>query len=192
MDALLSLAKKRTFGKGENIFLIDQKATHIYQVITGKVDLYRYSANGQRITLYQARDGNFFAEASLNADKYHCTATCLTTTTVFSFDSNEVNSLLLNDSDFAMEWIFNLSGEMRRLRACMERLNLKTPVERITHYIDTEGIQAGEASIPGTLSELAEILNISRETLYRTLAFMEKEGVLERQANLLRLRKTYD
>ncbi len=187
MNILTSIAKKYTFKKGENIFLHGHKAQNVYQVIAGKVDLYRYSTGGQRIVLHRAIAGDFFAEASLNSDQYHCTATCIEDSSVYSYESGEILKALYSNTDFSIAWINRLSSEVRRQRACVERLHLKSPAERLTHYIDTEGNTDGVVKVDGTLSDLAESLSMSRETLYRVLSDMEKKGIIERGRDYLKL-----
>ncbi|WP_162579336.1 helix-turn-helix domain-containing protein [Variovorax sp. PBS-H4] len=46
-----------------------------------------------------------------------------------------------------------------------------------------------EVVLPGTLKDLARDLGLTHEVLYRTLAGLEREGVLERQGATLRLAK---
>lgn len=190
MEMLASIAVQRDFKKNENIFLLGQEARYVYQVITGKVHLYRYTAAGHRILLHTALDGDFFAEASLNSDEYHCTATCIEDTQVLYYESLKIMELLLGDKDFSMNWIARLSSEVRRQRAIVERLHLKSPIDRLTHYLVTQGDTDGKVAVDGTLSDLAESLNLSRETLYRILAEMEKKGVLERGRDYLKLLDT--
>ena len=97
--------------------------------------------------------------------------------------------MLANNPELALAWIARLSKELRVQRTHVERLSLKSPVEKVIHYITTEGSPSGELLVNGTLGELAHIINISRETLYRTLAKMEKQGLLKREDGKLCLKK---
>ncbi len=189
MDTLNSIGKISGFKKGDSVFLIGQSATHLFQLITGEVHLYRHSYDGKQILLFRAYDGGFFAEASLNNNKYHCTAICKKDSVIQSFDAKKVCVLLQQNRAFSMAWIDYLSSNLRWQRACVERLNLKSVVDRIIHYLVTEGSPTGEITLQGTLTELAEVLGISREALYRSLALMEKKGVIERTGNKLRIIK---
>lgn len=188
LDPLLSIGKQRSFDEMEAVFQLGLQAEAIFRVISGEVHLYRHSRGGKRILLHRAYDGDFFAEASLNSTHYHCTAICVRPTKLQVFNAHEMRGLLRGDPDFAMAWISRLSSELRRQRTSVERLNLKSAEERVSHYLTTEGTPLGELQLCGTLSELAEILGLSREALYRTLARMQKQGALERTGDLLRLR----
>ncbi|MCW8944306.1 MAG: Crp/Fnr family transcriptional regulator [Sedimenticola sp.] len=187
MNLLHSISKTRHFNEDESVFQIGQPATHIFQVITGEVHLSRHSGEGQRVLLFRAYAGDYFAEASLNSSTYHCTAVAKTLSSIRLFNADEVRLLLQENSEFAMAWISRLSTELRRQRASVERLNLKPAADRVIHYLLTEGQPMGEVELTGTLSELSEILGMSRETLYRTLAQMQKSGSIERIGNKLRI-----
>lgn len=188
MKILDAIGKTRCFNEDESVFQIGQPATHIFQVITGEVHLYRHSGEGQRVLLFRAYAGDYFAEASLNSATYHCTAVSKTPSSILFFNADEVRLLLQENSQFAMAWITRLSNELRRQRASVERLNLKAAADRVIHYLLTEGQPMGEVTLTGTLSELSEILGMSRETLYRTLALMQKSGSIERIGNKLRIK----
>jgi CRP-like cAMP-binding protein len=93
---------------------------------------------------------------------------------------------LANDPGFALEWITSLSRNLRRQRAALERLALKGTRARVVHYLVDCG-ESGCVTLDQPLIRWAEELGVSHEALYRTLAAMEKDGVLARDGNTLRL-----
>ncbi len=189
MDAFKPISSMHKFKKNETIFHIGQNADRIFRVIVGEVHLYRHSYDGNRILLYRAYDGDYLAEASLTSDSYHCSALCVKHSTIETYDTKKVKSILEKNPMAALDWIEYLSKELRNQRASVERLCLKSPVDKLIHYLVTKGTPPGEYFISGTLSELAEIINISRETLYRTLSLMQKQNVIERTDGWLKLKK---
>jgi len=189
MDAFNSIANIHKFKKNETVFYIGQKTDRIFRVIAGEVHLYRHSCDGNRILLYRAYDGEYFAEASLTSDFYHCSALCVKHSTIETYDIKKVKSILGKNPKASLDWIEHLSKELRNQRASVERLCLKSPVDKLIHYLITEGTPPGDIFISGTLSELAEIINISRETLYRTLSLMKKQDILERTNGWIKLKK---
>ena len=186
-NLLKSISKTRTLKKGETVFQLGQPAEAIYKVIRGQVHLYRHDQDGRRVLLYRAYDDHFFAEASLNSQQYHCTAVCIKPTDIEIFNAKQLLDLLNTNPDFALSWISLLSSELRRQRASVERLNIKSARERIRHYVMTEGEPWGELHLKGTMTDWSEVLGLTRETLYRTLSDMEKQGELERIDSLIRL-----
>ena len=187
-DSLQAISKFRSFVKGDAIFHLGERSEAIFKVLKGEVHLYRHNQSGNRVLLYRAFEGNYFAEASLNSDIYHCTAECAKASEIQVIDSNKMTRLLDQNSEFASKWILILSSELRRQRASVERLNIKSAAGRVKHYILTEGDSWGEIKLQGSLSDLSEVLGLSRESLYRTLSKLEKMGELERSDQSLKLK----
>jgi CRP-like cAMP-binding protein len=192
LEALQRIGRRRRLAEGEAVFRQGQRADAIYRVITGEVHLLRHSRDGKTVLLHRASDGEFFAEASLDASHYHCTAMCIRPTELQMFAADRLRTLLQDDAGFAFAWISRLSSELRRQRAGVERLSLKSAADRLCHYLMTEGDPPGELQLSGTLSQLAEALGLSREALYRTLAELERQGRLQRENGRLRLLERED
>jgi hypothetical protein len=93
---------------------------------------------------------------------------------------------LATDSAFALRWIGMLNAEVRRLRAQCERMSLKGVGERLLHMVETEGVD-GRLPIGSGLKSLATELAVSHEALYRTVAALEKSGVIVRESGGLML-----
>jgi len=180
-------SKPLSLKHGEEVFQIGHQSQFIYQVSTGQVQLYRDDLNGNCIILHQAFSGHFFAEASINSEQYHCTAQCIGDTTLQKINIQSFRNLLQTNAEFSTAWINHLSTELRRQRASVERLSLKTAVEKITHFISTEGNADGSYTLNGSLTEVAQIIGLSRESLYRTLAKMKKNGQIEQKTHSLQL-----
>lgn len=187
-DLLQAISKPRKFTKGETIFHQNDRAEAIYKVLEGEVHLYRHNKSGNKVLLYRAYEDHYFAEASLNSDVYHCTAECVKASEVQIINAREMLELLNRNTQFALSWVLLLSSELRRQRASVERLTIKSAAERIRHYILTEGDSWGELRLKGSLSDMSDILGMSRESLYRTLAKMEKAGELERNDQTVKLK----
>jgi len=187
LELLQQISKIRHISKGESVFCTGQAAEAIFKVNKGEVHLHRHELEGQRVLLCRAYDGHFFAEASLDHKVYHCTATCMKDTQVQVINSQQMISLLKSNPRFSLAWISHISSDLRHLRASVERMNIKTAAEKVRHYLLSEGSPCGELTLTGTLIELAEILGLSRESLYRTLSDMQKHKKIERTANKIKL-----
>jgi CRP-like cAMP-binding protein len=120
-----SIAKAKSFKKGEAVFHLGQRADYVFSVIRGEVHLYRHSNSGNRILIHRAYSGDYFAEASIRSPHYHCTAVCVKDSDVRCYSSQELLTLIQKNSDFAMSWIELISAELRKQRANSERLHLK-------------------------------------------------------------------
>jgi len=170
--------------KGQAIFRSNDEVDAVYRVLEGEVCLTRFSPEGAEFVLYRARKGDLFAEASLFATRYHCDAICTHPGRCLRLPADGLRQRLANDADFALEWIATLSHSLRRQRAAQERLGLKSLRMRVIHYIVDRG-EAGRVELDQPVMRWAAELGASHEALYRTLAEMEREGLLQRQGETL-------
>ncbi len=170
--------------KGQAIFRNGDVADAVYRVIEGEVQLVRRTPDGSEIILQRAGEGDFFAEASIFTTRYHCDAICTRPGTYLHVPSETLRLRLLNDPGFAMEWIASLSRSLRKQRAAQERLALKSLRKRVVHYLVDCG-EDGRVTLDQPVIRWAAELGASHEALYRTLAEMEKDGVLQRQGQTL-------
>lgn len=183
---LAGLATRRAVARGEVVFRAGAAARHVYYVEAGRVLLLRHGPAGEDVVIHSAHAGECFAEASLHGERYHCTATAALPGFVLHIPAPALRDRLLADPEVAMQWVALLSRQLRRTRARVERLSLKGATARVRHLIVTEGQGARPAyHLRGTLRELAGELGLTHESLYRTLAALERDGVLQRHGDAL-------
>lgn len=171
------------------LFHQGDKARAIFLVVTGEVRLSRFGKDGEEVVLQRARRGEFFAEASLDSQRYHCNAIASEASSLIEVPAGVVRTLLDSNPRFSKQWVTLLSRQLRRSRARLERLSLKSAGERIRHCLLTEGQGSTyEVTIEGTFKDWARDLGLTHETLYRTLALMERDGEIDRTEHSIRFR----
>lgn len=183
-DRLRLAARPMDMGKGQRIFRFGNEVDAVYRVVDGEVCLTRFSPEGAEIVLHRAREGDFFAEASLFGTHYHCDAICTRPGRCLRLPVETLRQCLAKDPGFAMEWIATLSRNLRRQRAAQERLGLKNLRMRVIHYMVDRG-KKGRVELNQPIIRWAVELGASHEALYRTLAEMEREGILQRRGQTL-------
>jgi CRP-like cAMP-binding protein len=146
----------------------------------GRILLRRDEAGGESITLQTATPGDFFAEAGVFAPNYRCDAFCPEDSQVLILPVKTVLECLQCHSSFSLDWIRLLSHQLMRSRAREERLTLRSPRERVLHCLRFEGDDRGVLIVSGTLLQWARTLGLAHETLYRTLAQLERDGLIVR------------
>ena len=182
-EALWLSCSGRSGEKGERLFLQGKKPEHMFYVASGEVVLQRVGAQGNNLVLQRARQC-FVAEASLHSANYHCDAMVTVAGELIAIPIKPFRDALLTDAEFSMRWIGMLNKELKRLRAQCERLSLKGVRERLLHLIDSEG-HSGRLRLGVSLKLVALELGVTHEALYRTVAEMEKQGVLRREDDQL-------
>lgn len=178
-EALLSLCAWLSCSKGERLFQQGKKPDRMFYVNSGEVVLQRLGSQGETLVLQRARQC-FVAEASLQSARYHCDAMVTVSGELVAIPIAPLRQALLVDPAFAMRWMEMLNRELKRLRAQCERLSLKGVRDRLLHLIESEGT-GGRLPLGAGLKSIALELGVTHEALYRTVAELEKKGVLRRE-----------
>lgn len=186
-NALQEVAEYRETKTGETLFRLRARPRNIYYVTTGEVQLLRRASNGGEIILQRSR-GGFIAEASLDANRYHCDGVASVAGAVLCFPIPKFTATLAEDPKFHKAWSVHLAKEVRRLRAQCERLNLNAAAERVIHYLETEGLD-GSIILNQSRKAWAAELGLTHEALYRTLRRLRATGVLEIDGNEIAIGK---
>jgi CRP/FNR family transcriptional regulator, dissimilatory nitrate respiration regulator len=185
--ALRPSATPVSYESGAIIFRAGSPTHSVFYVESGAARLLRYGRQGEEVVLHDARPGEFFAEASLDSARYHCDAVVSEPSLLLKVPADALRELLDLDREFARQWIALLARQLRAVRTRVERLSLKSAAERVRHLLVSEGRgPRHEVILDGTLKDLARNLGLTHEVLYRTLAAMEREGVIERGDGVLR------
>jgi len=186
--SLAAAAVLSALPKGAHVFRQGDGARAIFFVLEGEVQLCRFGRRGERVVLHRARAGEYFAEASLAGKRYHCHAVVSRAARLLEVPAARFRRVLQRDPDFAQRWIALLSRHLQGARARAERVALNGAEERIRHFLATQGSgPACEVELRGSLIDLAAELGLAHETLYRTIARMERARRIERRGNRLRL-----
>jgi CRP-like cAMP-binding protein len=182
----------RSLAPGEPLFRQGDAAAAIYKVESGRLRLIRRTVDDHLVILHTARRGEFFAEASLFADAYHCDAVAAAQSTVRVYQKEIVINALRTDPALAEAFMARLARQLQELRARMELRNIRSARDRVLQYLRLcAGIGGRSIAIDGQLQDIAAEIGITREVLYRTLAALETEGHLTRTETAILLKNSH-
>ena len=182
-SALGAVAKHVNVEAGATLFRIGDSVRQVYLVIQGEARLIRRGRQGETVILQRSR-GGFIAEASLDARTYHCDAITVEPTALLQFPASAFKNALEDEHAFRRGWQSLLAKEVRKLRAQCERLSLNSAVDRINHYIESEGFN-GVVNLTQTKKAWAAELGLTHEALYRALRRMQDDELLSVEGNRL-------
>ena len=183
---LLGQCHAHHFEKGDYLFHQGKKPEYMFFIVSGEAVLTRTSSHGEP-TILQRCKGGFVSEASLLVDAYHCDAIATHNGQAITLPIKSLRDALA-DSKFSMKWVQLLSKEIMRLRTQSERLGLKDIRSKLIHLIETEGKQ-GVLILQSDFKSMASEIGVTHEALYRAIATLEKEGLLEKHPDSLELLK---
>lgn len=183
---LLEQCHAHHFEKGAYLFHHGKKPEYMFFIVSGEAVLTRTSSHGEPTILQRCR-GGFISEASLLADAYHCDAIATHNGQAITLPIKSLRDSLADDK-FSMKWVQLLSKEIMRLRTQSERLGLKDIRSKLIHLIEAEG-KNGVLTLQSDFKSLASEIGVTHEALYRAIAALEKEGLLEKYPDSLELLK---
>jgi CRP-like cAMP-binding protein len=181
---------ERSLKAGQTLFRQGSRTVGLYEVIEGKVRLARVDRSGREAVLHSASAGETIAEASLFSPTYHCDAIASTNARVRLYPKAALLAEFERNPRAAAAFMAMLARQVMSLRTSLERRNIHSARDRIRHYLSVNlGPDGRGVLLPGTLKDLASELGLTHESLYRTLAEMQKDGEVERLQGRIRLLK---
>ena len=180
----------RKLKAGEALFRFGSRAVGLYEVIAGRVRLSRVDRSGHEIVLHVAGPGETLAEASLFSAQYHCEAIANTNAIVRIYPKREVLAAFEQNPKAAQAFTEMLAHQVMSLRTRIEQRNIRSARERVRHFLMLNvGPDRRTVELRGTLKDLAAEIGLTHETLYRTLAALERSGEIKRKSESIMLSK---
>ncbi len=184
-DSVLALMRGQKVRKGGIVFHQFDESGGLYLTFEGSVKISRIGREGREVTIAILREGNFFGEMSLfDGQPRSATATAITASRFLVLDRESFLKSMLTMPGIVAKLLQELSKRLRAANQNIENLALGTVFDRLFHFLSHLGRQfekaGGETVITArpTHQELAELVGSSRETVTRTLASMEKRGLV--------------
>ena len=95
-----------------------------------------------------------------------------------------------SDPKLAERFMATFAREIQTLRSRLEQRNIRSVRDRVLHHLALAAAPEDQTvRLSGTLMDLASEIGLTHETLYRTLAALEKEGAIVRSAEAVVLKK---
>jgi CRP/FNR family transcriptional regulator, dissimilatory nitrate respiration regulator len=185
--------ERRTLVRNELLFKQGDKVTAIYFVETGRLRLDRRTFDGRVLTLGTTQADNFFVEAALFADIFHCDAVATEPSRVRIYPKIALLDALRKDPASAMSFLKLVAHQVIELRQQLELMKVRSAKDRVMLYLDfNAGPDGHTVNLRGELQYIASELGLTREALYRTLAGLERTGAIERAGDRIMIKKSPD
>jgi CRP-like cAMP-binding protein len=181
---LLAIARESGHTRREVLFQQGDPCDGFYVVLSGMVRLYKSSPDGREHVVEVIRPGQSFAEAAVFADRpCPVTAETLEPSRLLFFPKAPYLAYLEARPRVLFGLIAGLSVRMHQLVAKVERLTLMDARQRVAGFFaDLAAAPAPEhapnVALDVSKGTLAAQLGLTPETLSRTLASLQEEGVI--------------
>jgi CRP/FNR family transcriptional regulator len=172
------------FRKGQALFLEGQPSLNLYSLSSGMVKICHNAADGREQIIGLAHPGNLLVGLqSLSDDRYAYSASAATPVRACRINHQALLTKVRERGDVAISLVRALNAQLAHSRALMEVLGHKSAAGKIASLIllmvPEEQHDNTEFSLPLSRREIADLLNLSEETVCRLMAKMKRSGMIK-------------
>ena len=185
MQRVLSIARRRTFARGEVVFHHDDPADTVHLIVSGRFAVRVRTPVGDTAILTVLGPGELFGEVALLGTEQRRTATveALEAAETRSIFRDDFHHLRASHPGVSEVLIAILVGEVRRLsRHLLEALYVSSDKRVLRRLVELAGLygtaDADEVTIPLRQDDLAGLAGTSRATVNRVLRQEEGRGTV--------------
>ena len=181
--SLASIAVRKYYSRGQNFFSEGDEAAGFYMILSGRVKIFKLSADGKEQILHIMEAHEPFGEAAVFAGKnYPASAQSLAETSVLFFPADHFTDLIIREPSIALSMLVLLSMRLRRLTTLVENLSLKEVPGRLAAYLllkDNTNGSSPVIALDVSKNQIAGLLGTIPETLSRILKRMADEKLIK-------------
>lgn len=182
LNAVTQIALTRRFGRGEMIFSEGQDGAGFYIVESGRIKIFKLSADGKEIILHIFGPGELFAEAAVFEDHpYPANAEALDESSVVFFPKKRFIELIGQHPRIALRMLAVMTRRLHHFAQLIDDLSLKEVPARLARYLlhlDAESGNSHVVTLVITKAQLAGILGTIPETLSRGIGKLVQSGLI--------------
>ena len=170
---------ERTFRHGEVILLEGKDPEAVYFILHGQVRIYRLSLEGREQVLKRLGPGEAFNFVPvLDGGPNPSSAMAWTDVTVYAIERGHFLQIVRAHPALAVAVLADLAAKLRHMTALVEDLSLRTVGARLAKLLLAQAAEERAAPRRMTQQEMAAQLGTVREVVGRTLAELEREGLI--------------
>lgn len=186
IQALMSVARKRTFRSGEVIFHRDDPGQVLYVIKEGKVKICLISPDGQEISLVVFGKGEYFGElALLDGLPRSADAIALERVECYTLQRSDFHNAIMKSPKIAIQVLEVLSRRLRSTDQQVEDLIFLDVYGRVAKKLlelaEAHGVKVDDGiriDVRLTQQELASMVGASRESVNKVIGyFMDKQFI---------------
>lgn len=169
---------KTKYNKEYILFYEGDDSSSLYVLTKGIVKLYKTASNGKELVLKYFQENELIAEAaSFQGIPYPATAEAFTDVEVIKIDFKKLKEVMLSNAELCFNMQISLIKKIKNLENIIATNMILDTKEKVAKYIcDQE-----EAFFNIKNIHIAQLLNMTPETLSRTLKVFKDEGLIDVQ-----------
>lgn len=178
---LSAMAERKRYAAGEMIFRQEDDPPGVFVVTDGQVRVYKLAPNGKEHVLNLPGPGETFLEvAVLGAFACPAFAEAVEPAECLLLPAARFRRAVDGDHALCRQLLLGMSRSVRRLVGLMEDIVLRDAAGRVArHLLEMHADQGEVIELPALKKHLASHLNLTSETLSRTLRRLTEAGLID-------------
>ena len=170
------------YAKGETVFHLMEKADRVGILLEGRVQAQKPFPNGRQINVKVRNPGEMIGAAAVTSRNhtYPCDVISLEPVTIMMFRRTDILLLLQKNLRIMENFMTELATPVYMLQQRLELFSYNAIAQKAAYYLLIHARQSGShiIRIPGSVSNWAMIMNVSRPSLHRELKKLEMDGII--------------
>lgn len=178
---LLARARHTAHASGDIIVHEGDPIESIIVVRTGRIKTYRSTSDGEQHVLDVLHDGQaLWHGLFLDKRTYGYSVSCLTPVRLCLIHRADVEQMLANHPDVAMDLIRMVCTELDHAEERIMMLSIRDPRRRLAEYLLARDRSCTGPEIHLKLDDIASSVGLRPETVSRNIARFDREGLVRR------------
>jgi len=180
------------FRRNQILFFEGGAAQHLFALNVGLVKMVKSLENGKERITRILFPGDLFGLEALSESTYPLTAVVLQDSEICSVPRDQFFAFLRANPDVSLDMIRFLVSEIAEVRTQMTTMSFKDARMRVATFLlslispdERSAANSCSLTLPLTSQEVAEILELSPETVSRTWNALRREGLIEKRGRRL-------
>ena len=172
------LLEIKSLNRGEFLFREGEICVKIAIVVSGQVKISSMNYSGSEVIFNILESGEMFGNNLIFSDspRYKGDVVALKDSVVVLIKKEYLENILQSNKDFLLMYLNIQSNFGKKLNSTIKMLSFSSAEDRFNYYLR----ESKDVIEYTTVTELADILHLKRETLSRVLTKLEKENAIKR------------
>ncbi len=180
-----NLLEVKSLNKGQILFREGQLCSKVSIVVSGQVKISSMNYLGSEVIFNIVEIGEMFGNNLLFSDNpfYKGDVVALKDSVIVSIKKENLETILQSNKEFLISYLNIQSNFGKKLNSTIKLLSFSSAEDRLLFFLKENNNTIKYHSV----TELADLLHLKRETLSRLLTKLEKENVLSRSPHSISL-----
>jgi CRP/FNR family cyclic AMP-dependent transcriptional regulator len=186
IDFLCARTGSRSHASGEILFNEGEPCTGLHIVASGRVRIFKVSAQGREHVLAIEGPGSSIAELPVfDGGNYPASASAAEDSEIVFISRKDLHALCMEHPEIALKLLQVVGGRLRRLVGIIEELSFTTVRHRLISWLLREARFSGRGAavrsftLSASHQELASQIGTVRELVSRNMARLQAQGFIE-------------